>query len=86
MPAEGFKKVDAADIGPEHYGRIWRVDFQDRADISNGNKGVRSLVLTEDGIHIKHSDGTGEQYGLENVESILISEETPEQRTLTGWS
>lgn len=87
MPAKGFVRVEATDIGPEHYGRIWRVNFQEEGSaVSNGNKGVVSLVLSDTGIHVEHSDRSGARYGLDHVESILVEEETPEQRTLARWS
>ena len=76
--------MQAEEIGPEHYGRIWRVNRRNGSDISNGHKGVRRLVLSENGVRVKRTDGQ-ESVPMEEIERVLVKDAGYEQRTLAAY-
>lgn len=84
MPATGFTRLAAGDLPAAHQGRLWRVTFRDGTAASQGNKTVRSIVVDDHGVVVR--DDTGRtRYGFEAVESVLIEESPPVQRTISAW-
>lgn len=84
--APGFYHVDREDITPSLYGRIWRVNLTESPhEASLGNKGVRSIILGEDGVQVRRTDGAT-TYKMEQIDSVLVEASRPAQATIARWT
>lgn len=91
--AQGFLLVDADDLEPWMYGRVWRInlaDSRDREAVSVGSPGYDAIELQGGGARIEMSKSVieGEPahswYPMTVIESVLFEEEVLRERR-EGW-
>lgn len=88
MPAQGFKRIDNEDFGPDVYGRVWRIQLRESCpweSVSVGMKDVEQIVLDDGFTHVAYRD-KHRLVPTSEIVYVLAEEEPPAQRTLAGWA